>query len=371
MCHWRNQPAHHLRQFWIQAASCLVSFLFLVVFLREPRPDVLLMKRARRATMETGIEHRTDYMDANPTLLKAMQTSMTRPFVFLTTEPVVIFYSLWMALVCGCSYFLLSAIPLLFDKYGWSMGEKGLPHLGSLAGTLAGFFLCITLQESLFARDRRRSKDDTPLPESRLYLAMAGAILFPLGAFLLALTSIPTVHWIWPIVSLSVIALGCFPVFLSGYTYLADAYETYASSALAAAGFLKNLTAAVVPLFARHAIEKYGDLHTCSVVGCVATLLGVLPFVLLWKVSADGLQTCRSNTHSRPPHQGPQLRAKSRVAVALRAEHDKRAHRLSSVMVRDHSFTLLSIRREASEEEFKEAEKMAEGPAMQKWSPFQ
>lgn len=57
--------------------------------------------------------------------------------------------------------------------------------------------------------------------------------------------------------------------------------------------------------------------------------------------------------------------------MALCAEHDKRAHRLSSVMIRDHSFTLLSIRREASDEESKEAEKMAEGPAMQNWSPFQ
>jgi MFS family permease len=228
--------------FWIQGASCLVSFGFLVFFLREVRPDILLMKRAKKATKETGLEYRTTFMDINPTLIRAMQISITRPFKYLFTEPVVIFYSIWLAFVCGCTYFLLGAIPLIFGKYGWNTGKRGLPHVGYLVGIILGFIISLTVQERLFKRSRLLTSDKKPSPEARLYFALVGAVLFPIGALMLALTGRASVHWIWPITSLGVIALGCFPIFVSGYTYLSDTYETYASSALAAVSTIQLTT---------------------------------------------------------------------------------------------------------------------------------
>lgn len=274
-----------LSQFWIQGASCLFSFILLAIFLRETRPDVLLANRAKKLSKTTGIEHRTAFMDANPTIFQAIQTSVSRPFVYLFTEPIVTFYSLWLALVTACTYFLLSAIPIIFARYGWNLGMRGLPHLGTFCGVLIGFALSITIQERLYRRDRLRCNRDTPAPESRLYMAMVGAILFPLGAVLLSVTCAYKVDWIWPIISIGIIAIGCYSINLSGYTYLSDAYETYASSALAASAFLKSLFASVVPLFARHIVKKYGEPMTCAGVAGIATLLGLLPFVLMWKVS--------------------------------------------------------------------------------------
>jgi MFS family permease len=271
--------------FWIQGASCLLSFVLLAIFLREPRPDVLLMKRAKKLTESTGIEHRTKFMDANPTLLQAITRSCTRPFFYLLTEPIVTFYSLWLALVSACSFFMLGAIPVVFEDYSWNMGQRGLPHLGTVCGIFVGFILSITIQERLYRRACRRTKKDKPAPEARLYMAMVGAVLFPLGALLLAFTGRSSVHYMWPVVSIGIIAIGCFPVHTSGYAYLSDAYETYASSALAASSFLKNIVASVVPFFARQVVKKYGTFDTCLTAALIASILGLLPFILMWKVS--------------------------------------------------------------------------------------
>jgi len=269
----------------------LISFILLALFLREPRPDVLLARRAKKLTKETGIEHRTKFMDAHPTLLQAISSSCTRPFVYLFTEPIVAFYSLWLGLVSACTFFLLGAIPVVFQDYNWNVGQRGLPHLGTVCGIFIGFILSIVIQERLYRRACRRSDKEKAAPESRLYMAMVGAVLFPLGALLLAFTGRPSVHFMWPIVSIGIIAIGCFPIHTSGYSYLADAYETYASSALAASSFLKNIVASAVPFFARDVVKKYGNWHTCTAAAIIAAVLGLLPFVLMWKVSHGALKS--------------------------------------------------------------------------------
>jgi MFS family permease len=269
----------------------LISFILLALFLREPRPDVLLARRAKKLTKETGIEHRTKFMDAHPTLLQAISSSCTRPFVYLFTEPIVAFYSLWLGLVSACTFFLLGAIPVVFQDYNWNVGQRGLPHLGTVCGIFIGFILSIVIQERLYRRACRRSDKEKAAPESRLYMAMVGAVLFPLGALLLAFTGRPSVHFMWPIVSIGIIAIGCFPIHTSGYSYLADAYETYASSALAASSFVKNIVASAVPFFARDVVKKYGNWHTCTAAAIIAAVLGLLPFILMWKVSHGALKS--------------------------------------------------------------------------------
>jgi formate/nitrite transporter FocA (FNT family) len=59
-------------------------------------------------------------------------------------------------------------------------------------------------------------------PEARLGTAMAGSIVLPIGLFLYAWTTYPSVHWIAPILGAMFFSCGLVMVFISLMSYLID-----------------------------------------------------------------------------------------------------------------------------------------------------
>ena len=59
-------------------------------------------------------------------------------------------------------------------------------------------------------------------PEARLPLAMAGSIVLPVGLFLFAWTTYPSVPWILPIIGAVFFTCGLVMVFISLMSYLVD-----------------------------------------------------------------------------------------------------------------------------------------------------
>lgn len=88
--------------FWIQLIVNGAHFILVACVLRETRGSVLLARRAARIRRQTGDAR---YMAASEvereSLVTMIRLSLTRPFVFLLTEPAVIAYSLWVSFVWG------------------------------------------------------------------------------------------------------------------------------------------------------------------------------------------------------------------------------------------------------------------------------
>lgn len=79
------------------------------------------------------------------------------------------------------------------------------------------------------------------------------ALLF-IGSFIYAWTSFPFIHWIGPCIGLTVISASIFTIYLAAFSYLADAYLIYASSALAGQSLISM---SLVLLF--HPISHHGN----------------------------------------------------------------------------------------------------------------
>eukprot|EP01119_Soliformovum_irregulare_P000347 TRINITY_DN1023_c1_g2_i2.p1 TRINITY_DN1023_c1_g2~~TRINITY_DN1023_c1_g2_i2.p1 ORF type:complete len:122 (-),score=28.36 TRINITY_DN1023_c1_g2_i2:25-390(-) len=85
-----------------------------------------------------------------------------------------------------------------------------------------------------------------------------------------------------------------FQIYLATFNYLADAYKSYAASALSAQGFVRNIFGAVFPLFSTTIFENLGFQWGSSVLGFIALVLSIIPFGLIYY--------------------GPTIRAKSKFA---------------------------------------------------------
>lgn len=88
--------------------------------------------------------------------------------------------------------------------------------------------------------------------------------------------------------------MGIFSIYLAVFNYLADTYHRYASSALAAQSFCRNMLGGIFPLIA---IAMYNHLTfpgASSFLGGVGALLTIVPWVLVYY--------------------GPKIRARSKFA---------------------------------------------------------
>ena len=87
---------------WINLILAGVSFVSMFFLMQETRGSALLERRAKRLTQETGRLH-VIALDAGPapSILAEIKNSVSRPLVFLATEPIVAAFSLWSGLLWG------------------------------------------------------------------------------------------------------------------------------------------------------------------------------------------------------------------------------------------------------------------------------
>lgn len=113
--------------------------------------------------------------------------------------------------------------------------------IGALLATLLSIY-----QEKLAMRLGKMPNT----PEGRLYFTCVESILMPIGLFWFGWTSYSSVPWIVPTLALGCATMGIFSIYLATFNYLADTYHRYASSAIAAQSFCRNILAGIFPLVA-------------------------------------------------------------------------------------------------------------------------
>ena len=209
---------------------------------------------------------------------KLIYLSFTTPFHLLFTEPVVFFFSLWAAFAWGVLYMSFDDIPLVFATRGFTVEQVGAVYTAIAVGSILGTILSI-YQEKIA---KQYWKHLTTTPEGRLYFACIESALLPLGLFWFGWTSFPSVPWIVPVLALGCAQIGIFSIYLAVFNYLADVYHRYASSALAAQSFCRNMLAAIFPLFTEAMFRRLGTPGASSLLGGVSALLTVVPWVLVF-----------------------------------------------------------------------------------------
>lgn len=287
--------------FWWQGGMALLTYILMWIVLKETRGPVLLSRRAKKLTKETGRLHKCRADDERQSFLIMVKVSLFRPMQYLILEPVVLSFSLWIGFLWGIIFISLEAVPIVFSGYGWNSEQQHMALLTIAVGGVIGYFANFH-QEKLYAAAARKHGGKPP-PEARLYYASVGAVLVPIGLFIFAWTGRTGITPAAPIIGLTIFNAALYPIYLAVFSYLADCYERYASSALAAQSFLRNVFACSFPLFSQSMYYKLSPKYASTLLACIAALLGVVPFALL--------------------KYGDRIRRHSRAAMALEREEQE------------------------------------------------
>ncbi|KDE09672.1 hypothetical protein MVLG_00078 [Microbotryum lychnidis-dioicae p1A1 Lamole] len=263
---------------WITmgASGLFTLALGCIVLPRETRASVLLTRKAARLRKETGDSKYQFKFDLEQgSFTHMMTTALSRPVKMLATEPILIFFSAYIAFCWAILYIQLVSLPLVFGElYDFSIGEAGMTYAAQFIGASVGLVVDHSCNKKYIKEVGRRG------PEARLYSAMAGGIFVPVGCFSFTFTSFASIPWIVPCICVSILYIGILLIYLAVFSYLADSYTLYASSALSAMSFARNLVGAVFPLFTDSLYDRLGIQGAGGLTSGLATLLSVTPFVL-------------------------------------------------------------------------------------------
>jgi MFS family permease len=234
-------------------------------------------------------------------LTKMVLASVYRPFHMLVTEPIVFFFSLWSAFAWAMLYLTFGSISLVFARvHGMDIEESGYMFtamiIGSVVATVAGIWQDKMLRHpqwkprgtldgqyspSKFWEFMRRHFP-ADAPESRIYFACITAMLLPLGLFLFGFTARPDCLLDGPAVGIGLATWGIYSVYLATFNYLADSYQIYASSALAAQSCCRNLLGGGFSLVTHLIFRNLGEAGAGGMLGGIAMVLTVIPWALVF-----------------------------------------------------------------------------------------
>jgi multidrug resistance protein len=324
--------------FYTQTISCGTMVALICVVFKETRGSVLLSRKAKAlnkwyeareaagyygfdmsyseepgATISQRLRWKVKSDEERASLGKMIGVSLYRPFHLLFTEPVVFWFSLWVAFSWAVLYLTLAAIPLVFqNNHGFSLQQANAVFAAMCIASILAAILSI-YQEKIAKKYGKL----TNTPEGRLYFSCIESACMPIGLFMFGWTSSPSVHWIVPTIAIGIATVGIFSIYLATFNFLADTYHRYASSALAAQSFCRNMLGkfpvspnwtvtnshlgGIFPLITTQMYSKLGYGPASSLLGGIGAILTIVPWILVFY--------------------GPRIRARSKFASEIMDVH--------------------------------------------------
>ncbi|KAF5386739.1 hypothetical protein D9615_001788 [Tricholomella constricta] len=270
----------------------------------ETYGPVLLRRRAARlSAASNGIVHHVSKHDLHRSrsFLHVMRVNLSRPFVFIFTEPIVLLLAIYISIMYGTLYALFSGFPIVFQHHrGFTPGQSGLAFLGVGFGIVLGI-----ASQSYQNRIYRRTMDSSPTgrapPEARLHTAIMGGVLIPIGLFWFAWTTSPSIHWIVPVLAGIPFGAGVAQILQSLTTYLMDTYPLYFASSIAATIVLRSCCGAAFPLFSPSMFKTLGDQWAMSVFAFLALICAPIPMLFFkygWWIRSKSRVACKDYSSS-------------------------------------------------------------------------
>ncbi|KKY26687.1 putative mfs multidrug [Diplodia seriata] len=302
-CGWIAEYINWRWIFYIQTIVDAVMMVVICICFKETRGSVLLSRKAQtlnkwyEAREEAGyfnfdmpsesdaqkkvsqrIRWKVKSDEERADLMTMITISLYRPFHLLLTEPVVFFFSLWVSFSWAILYLTLGAIPLVFEtRHNMSLGQAN--SIFAVMVLFAIFAVLLSVFQENWARRKGKLLDN---PEGRLYFACIESALMPIGLFMFGWTSASSIHWIVPTIAIGLATVGIFSIYLATFNYLADVYHRYASSALAAQSFCRNMLGGAFPLITTQMYRKLTYGGASSLLGGIGAVLTIVPWVLVF-----------------------------------------------------------------------------------------
>ncbi|KAF4540821.1 putative mfs multidrug protein [Lasiodiplodia theobromae] len=302
-CGWIAQYISWRWIFYIQTIVDAVLMVVICICFKETRGSVLLSRKAKTLNKWYEAREQAGYfnfdmpLDSNPQkkvsqrirwkvksdeeradLMTMISISLYRPFHLLLTEPVVFFFSLWVSFSWAILYLTLGAIPLVFEtRHNMSLGQAN--SIFAVMMIFAVLAVLLSIYQENWARRKGKLVDN---PEGRLYFACIQSALMPIGLFMFGWTSASSIHWIVPTIAIGLATVGIFSIYLATFNYLADVYHRYASSALAAQSFCRNMLGGAFPLITTQMYRKLTYGGASSLLGGIGAVLTIVPWVLVF-----------------------------------------------------------------------------------------
>lgn len=133
--------------------------------------------------------------------------------------------------------------------YNFTPSQSSLPFLSILVSL--GVFLPLYNIYFYYFVEKPFPVAGFGAPERRLIPGLYGTFLIPVGLFIFAFTSRPSIHWITPTIGAGLSVGGVYIVLQSIFLYLPFTYPQYSASLFAANDFARSTLAAAAILFSR------------------------------------------------------------------------------------------------------------------------
>ncbi|KAG6873057.1 hypothetical protein C0995_003537 [Termitomyces sp. Mi166 len=273
---WIGQRAGWRWIYWV--LFILVGFVFvLAVTVPETYGPVLLKKKAARLRKETGDDSYSTRveMDRRP-FLTTLKIALTRPFVMMVMEPIVLFFSFYLSFVYSLLYLLFFTFPFAFaDVRGWSMGMTGTSFVSIMLGILLALS-ALPYQEVLY----HRATKDGHYPEARLYPMMFACGILPISLFIFAFTGGRAyIHWIVVCIAGALFGISMILIYVAANSYIIDSYATYPASAMAAKTLMRSVIGATIPLWVDQMYHNMGFQWAGVLLALISCVIIPIPFV--------------------------------------------------------------------------------------------
>ncbi|KAK8029362.1 hypothetical protein PG991_006418 [Apiospora marii] len=254
--------------FWLLSILGGAIAVAAAAFLRETHPKVLLERKTASLRVSSGnVKLRSSLTRSHLTPNQVLTQALVRPTMLLIRSPVLLIMSLYVALVFGLMYLLMTTFTDVFEgHYGFTTATSGLAYLGLGVTLIVAMVVFRTVGSRVLAARMEAEGVTRPRPEHRLILMIWFSPFVGLGLFLYGWTVHYQVHWIVPIIGTALIGFGAFFVLL----YLVDLFGSdAAASALGANNLLRFLSSTFLPLAGPPMYRTLGD-------GWGNTMLGFL-----------------------------------------------------------------------------------------------
>lgn len=254
---------------------------------RESFAPVILRQRAEQLRRTTGnTAYRTAYerLEDKKPVVQILSQSLSRPLRLLAFHPSLQIVAVIMGFNYGVLYIVLTSFATVWTThYGESVELSGLHYIACALGEILGSQVGGPLMDALYKRTTARREHQ---PEFRLPLLYPFAALAPLGILLYGWTAQYRVHW-------AAVDAGVFTYMFAAQVaglplqaYVIEAWPEHTGSALAAAQFLRSLTAFGFPLFAERMYVVLGYGWGNSVLALAGLVLGLPVPWFLWRFGA-------------------------------------------------------------------------------------
>ncbi|KAJ3488936.1 hypothetical protein NLI96_g2480 [Meripilus lineatus] len=266
---------------WLYYTLIIWNFVqFIALFaVPETYEPIILKWKAQHLRKSTGDDRFYAPLERESTgILHRVWIGCWHILELILYDRMILLLDLWLALILGIVYLAFQSYPIIFiTGHNFSVELLGLTFIGVNIGFAIAMFTQVFWNK---ARLRAMVKhNNNPPPEVWLVMGQYGAVLVPIGLYIMAFTTYQNVHWIGPIIGSVPFGIGVCYVYTSTFTYLVTAFRPMAAAAMSGSAILRSCFAAGFPMFANSMYDRLGTVGATALLAGLTTVMAPLPFI--------------------------------------------------------------------------------------------